>query len=69
MSFSNNRKSPVKIDAGKLRATLLLEAEFNAMCEIIFNGRLMPLLESKNKIPFEIIGRRRNQEATRMSLS
>ena len=43
----------------KLRDILSLEADFNAVCKIIFNGRLIPKLEEENVTPREIIGGRR----------
>ena len=47
------------IDVQKLRAILLLEADFNALHKIIFNNRLIPKLEEAETIPIEIIGGRR----------
>ena len=44
----------------KLRAILLLEADFNAANKIIFNSRMIPSLERNNLIPQEIAGGRRN---------
>ena len=43
----------------KLRAMLLLEADFNAANKIIFNTRLIHTLESKSEIPREIVVGRR----------
>jgi hypothetical protein len=34
----------------KLRAILLLEANFNTLYKIVFNGRLMPELEVRDEI-------------------
>ena len=48
------------INVQKLRAILLLEADFNAMHKIIFNNRLMPRIEADNAIPMEVIGGRRS---------
>ena len=53
----------------KLRAILLLEADFNAMHKIIFNNRLMPRIEADNAIPMEVIGGRRSQAATHLALN
>ena len=36
-----------KININKLRVIPFLEADFNALYKIIFNSRLLPLLESK----------------------
>ena len=49
-------KSPGSINVQKLRAILLLEADFNAIHKIIFNRRVMPRLEVHNDIPCEITG-------------
>ena len=47
------------VNVQKLRAILLLEADFNALHKIIFNNRLIPNLEVANAIPMEVIGGRR----------
>ena len=52
-------KSPGNYTVEKLRALLLLEADFNGLHKINFNGRLMPSLEASSAIPQEIIGERR----------
>ena len=57
------------INVQKLRAILLLEADFNALHKIIFNNRLMPKLEESGTIPVEIIGGRRSQAATHLALN
>ena len=46
------------IDVQKLRAILLLEADFNTLYKIVFNDRLIPKLEETETIPMEIIGGR-----------
>ena len=61
-------KVPGNINAQKLRAILLLEADFNAMHKIIFNNRLIPRIEAENAIPLEVIGGRRSQAATHLAL-
>ena len=53
-------KAPGKILVLKLRAILLLEANFNALCKVIFNRRILLTLESKNLILAEVIGSRRS---------
>ena len=53
----------------KLRAILLLEVDFNAMYEIIFNSRLILNIEIKAAIPIEVIGGRRIQSATHLALN
>ena len=57
------------INVQKLRAILLLEADFNALYKIVFNNRLIPKLEEVDAIPVEIIGGRRAQVATHLTLS
>ena len=57
------------INVQKLRAILLLEADFNALNKIVFNNRLIPKLEEVDAIPVEIIGGRRAQVATHLTLS
>ena len=61
-------KSVGNFNAQKLRAILLLEADFNAMHKIIFNNRLAPNIEAANAIPVEAIGGRRSQAATQLAL-
>ena len=62
-------KSPGKILVSKLRAILLLEADFNALHKIIFNGRILPTLESKSLIPSEIMGGRKSQSSLYIALN
>ena len=57
------------INVQKLRAILLLEADFNTMHKIIFNNRPLPKIEADNAIPMEIIGGRRSQAATHLALN
>ena len=57
-------KSPKNMNIQKLRAILLLEADFNVLRKIVFNSRMMPALEDASVIPCEIIDRRRIQSAT-----
>ena len=57
------------VNVQKLRAILLLEADFNAMHKIIFNNRLIPELEATDAIPPEVIGGRRTQAATHLALN
>ena len=61
-------KSAGDVNVQKLRAILLLEADFNAMHKIIFNNRLILSIEAENAIPMEIIGGRRSQAATHLAL-
>ena len=53
----------------KLRAILLLEADFNAIAKILFNTRVMPLLEQNQLIPPENIGSHRNMSAVHSTLT
>ena len=50
-----------QISVSKLWAILLLEVDFTTLSKIVFNTRLIPLLENKFFIPEKIIGGRRNQ--------
>ena len=61
-------KSAGDVNIQKLRAILLLEADFNAMDKIIFNSSLIPSIEAANAIPIEVIGDRRSQVATYLAL-
>ena len=61
-------KSAGNFNVQKLRAILLLEADFNAAHKIIFNNRLVPNIEAVNSIPIEVIGGRRIQAATQLAL-
>ena len=61
-------KSAGDANVQKLRAILLLEADFNAMHKIIFNNRLIPNIEAVNAILMEIIRGRRSQAATQLAL-
>ena len=54
------KKAPGKILVSKLRAILLLEADFDALHKIIFNCRILLALEKENLIPKEITGGRRS---------
>ena len=52
-------KKPGVVRVDKLRAILLLEANFNSINKIIFNTKLIPSIEYSQSIPREIIGGRR----------
>ena len=62
-------KSSGKILVLKLRAILLLEADFNALYKIIFNVRILPALEKDNLILSEILGGRRSQSTLYIALN
>ena len=51
-------KSLGNMNTQKLRVILLLKVDFNVLYEIIFNSRIILVLEEKNKIPHAIIGKR-----------
>ena len=52
-------KGTRNVQVSKLRAILLLEADFNALNKIVFNNRTLPSLEANGSIPYEVIGGRR----------
>ena len=57
------------IKVTNLRAILLLETDFNALNKIIFNNRVIPVIEASNSIPEEIIRDRRGQSFIHMALN
>ena len=46
-----------------------MEADFNCIHKINFNGRLTPSLEASSSMPQEIIGGRRSKAATHLALN
>ena len=52
-------KEARNINVAKLRAILLLEVDFNTLNKIVFNGRVIPRIETAKTIPYEVIGGRR----------
>ena len=62
-------KKPNKIVVSKLRAILLLEADFNVVNKIIFNTRLILQIEDRNKIPREIVGGCYSQSAIHIAVN
>ena len=62
-------KVPGNTNVQKLKAILLLEADFNVMHKIIFNNRLISSIERVNAIPIEVVGGRRSQAATHLALN
>ena len=48
---------------------MLLEADLNGLHKIIFSSHLLPSLEYRNEIPYEIIGGRRGQSAYYIALN
>ena len=61
-------KSKGNIQVENLHALLLLEADLNAIYKIIFNSRVLLLIEERKEIPIEIIGSRRKQSAHHITL-
>ena len=57
------------INIAKLRAILLLEVDFNTLNKIIFNIRVMPLIEANIQIPHNIVEGRRSQSSLYLALS
>ena len=53
----------------KLRTILLLEADINALNKIVFNGRVIPRIETAKTIPYEVISRRRGQSSLHVALN
>ena len=62
-------KKPKVVKVTKLRAILLLEANFNGVNKILFNTRLIPLMEQAHVIPKEIISGRRVQLAIQLAVN
>ena len=48
---------------------MLLEADFNALNKIVFNGRAIPRIEIAKTIPYEVISRRRGQSSLYVALN
>ena len=53
-------KSEGKIYILKLRAILLLEADFSTLNKIVFSNRSLPAIKASKTIPSEVIGGRRD---------
>ena len=62
-------KSPGNINITKLRAILLIEADFNRMNKIIFNSRVILSLETNQAIPYKVIGGRRGQLSLHVAMN
>ena len=62
-------KSVGNVQVSKLRAILLLEADFNTLNKIIFNNCTLPSLEVSQSILYEIIGGRRSQSSIHVALN
>ena len=57
------------IKVEKLRAILLMEADFNFFNGLMFAGRMMHQAELHNRIPQECYGSRKNHEAIDMAVN
>ena len=57
------------IEVSKLRAILLLEADYNTLNRLVFNIKLTPSLKINKQIPYEIIGDRRGYSAIHITLN
>ena len=62
-------KKPGVVRVNKLRAILLLEADFNGINKIIFNTKLIPSIEHSQSILREIISSRRAQLAIQLTVN
>ena len=62
-------KSAGNVHIAKLRALLLLEADFNALNKIVFNRRALPSIKASNTIPFEVIRGRRDFSSIHVALN
>ena len=62
-------KEASNINVAKLRAILLLEADFNTLNKIAFNKRAIQRIETVKTIPYEVIGRRRGQSYLYIALN
>ena len=57
------------MNMAKLRAILLLEADFNALNKIIFNRRAIPRIETAKTMPCELIGGKRGKSSLYVALN
>ena len=62
-------KKANNISVTKLRAILLLEANFNVANKIIFNTQLIPQIEQRDEISKEIVEGRRSQLAIHIAIN
>ena len=62
-------KSTENVYVSKLRAILLLEADFNALNKIIFNGQALPSIEASKSISSEVLRGRRGQSSIYVALN
>ena len=52
-------KEAGNLDVAKLRAILLLEADFNRLNKVIFSNRVLPKLEQDKVVSAEVIEEKR----------
>jgi hypothetical protein len=57
------------IKVEKLRAILLMEADFNFFKGLMFAGRMMRQAESQARIPLECYGSQKNHEAIEVAVN
>ena len=57
------------MNGAKLRAILLLEADFNGMNTIIYNSRVFPSLEACRTISYEVIVGRSGESSQHVTLN
>jgi hypothetical protein len=57
------------IKVNKLRAILLMEADFNFFNGLMFAKRMMQRVEQRNAVPMECYGSRRNHEAIEVAVN
>ena len=62
-------KSTGNVDITKSRVIPLLEVDFNTLNKILFNFRVIPLLEKHNSIPHKITGGCRDYLAVHIALN
>ena len=62
-------KEKGNINIENLRVILLLEADFNRLNKIIYNSRVIPELEKREEILFEVIRGRRGQSSLHVALN
>ena len=62
-------KSPGVIKVDKLRAILLMEADFNATNKLIFGSRMIKNIEDRQGFPDELYGSRKNCSAIEVAIN
>ena len=62
-------KSRCNVNVSKLRAILLLDADFNALNNIVFNSRALLKIKLLNFVSYKVIGGRRGQPSIHIALN